>query len=1269
MRSELDGHGHLAIGLSDNSVCLWDISGYNLVLEVKCPERCLLYSMRLWGDNINALRVASGTIYNQIIVWKLVSQRHTSSSATSVKESNRPDSSCRKSGQFLGQQYRAMHLSRLIGHEGSIFRIAWSTDGSKLMSVSDDRSARIWIISAQNNDSDDLKEVFSIDISVGPVLFGHNARIWDCYISDSIIITAGEDCTCRVWHMDGDQLMMIKEHTGRGIWRCLYDPSTALLVTAGFDSAIKVHPLNASTLKDTPEQNGVVKEFKERTEIFTICTPSLPQHLGLMDSKSEYVRCLHFAREDILYVATNHGYVHHVKLSEPGNVKWTELVQVSGEVPIICMDFLSTKYYGASADVEDWIAIGDGNGNAMVVRIIPSSAKVALSFCWSAEKERQLLGIYWCKSLGCSHLFTADPRGRLKLWRLGYASGSVSDEVIVNHEPSLIGEFTSCFGTRIMCLDALFEEEVLVCGDQRGNLIVFTFSKSLLLAHCIESEAKIPALTYFKGAHGISNVGSIFITTSNFNQVEIRSTGGDGCICYFKYDRDWQSLEFTGMKQVKELSLIQSVFANANFVEDLEQGNYAIGFASTDFIIWNLINDTKILLVPCGGWRRPHSYFLGNVPEIQSCFAYLKDHTIHIHRLWVPAASERRIFPQVLHTQYHGREIHSLCFVSSGLQLNPYKSSDPFLGLSWIATGCEDGSVRLTRYTPETESWSASKLLGEHVGGSAVRSICFVSMIYTSSVGQTCTPDDGNRYNTTSDSRDNHLLLISVGAKQVLTSWLIRNRKYKEAALGEGVHNAENGLNHSSKENSSVSFQWLSTHMPPKFVSTRKSIETTEKTIGQEGNVSVVRTSPTSRSNFMENKETMSKYTPGEKNENDWRYLAVTAFLVKGADCRLTVCFVVVACSDATLTLRALLLPCRLWFDVALLVPQTTPVLALQHVVIPRCAPFIDNVQRENAYIVISGSTDGSITFWDLTETVEHFMQCLSMLQPEKLIDCQRRPRTGRGSQGGRWWKSLTNQSLKAVPRDSMDTSITIEDTNGHTIDQARCKAPSKLDVPVNSPTVCSQSNNGSFPGSEIYTDGSSIEIHELQPLHVIQSVHQSGVNCLHVSNTRDPQRSGSEPLYYVLSGGDDQALHCLVFCLKVQLTVYDTGPRQHSDLTNHKLARPVSQPSEMGSMRKSSLQIGNEYSFRFLYQERIASAHSSAVKGVWTDGTWVFSTGLDQRVRCWHINECGKLIEHSYLIVSVPEPETLEARFCDRNHYQIAVAGRGMQLVEFSAS
>lgn len=60
--------------------------------------------------------------------------------------------------------------------------------------------------------------------------------------------------------------------------------------------------------------------------------------------------------------------------------------------------------------------------------------------------------------------------------------------------------------------------------------------------------------------------------------------------------------------------------------------------------------------------------------------------------------NNRKIYPQNLHLQFHGREIHSLCFIHG----QSLCSEDENHGLadesSWLATGCEDGTVRLTRY-------------------------------------------------------------------------------------------------------------------------------------------------------------------------------------------------------------------------------------------------------------------------------------------------------------------------------------------------------------------------------------------------------------------------------------------------------------------------------------------------------------------------------------------------------------------------------------------
>ncbi|KAI7748445.1 hypothetical protein M8C21_007603 [Ambrosia artemisiifolia] len=1091
-----EGRQFIAIGCTDNSVYFWDMLTSTVSYQVSSPDICLLYTMRMWGDTIDSIHVASGTIFNEIIVWKVVCGDYTPCLDSPLKDSE---------AHVCNRQYKAAPVCRLAGHEGSIFRITWSLDGSKLVSVSDDRSARIWEVFNAKKDCNNDAEV-TISPSSGPVLFGHSARVWDCCMSDSLIVTVGEDCTCRVWGLDGTQLRIIKEHIGRGVWRCLYDPVSSLLVTAGFDSAIKVHQLHSSLPMGFTKCNGV--EEDEKKQIFTIQIPN-PNRTGLMDSKSEYVRCMHFASESALYVATNNGVLYLANISDTGDVAWTQLFRASENIAIVCI----SVFPGATSCVDNWIALGDGKGRLTVVRVVGlPTPEVNFSLTWSAEAERQLLETFWCESLGPTFIFTADPRGKLKLWR------------IESFSQYLVAEFTSCFPIRIICLDASFKEEVLVCGDLRGNLVLFPLLRDLLLSTPVSSVAQISPLNYFKGAHGISSVTSVSIYGSSSSNIELHSTGGDGCICYLEYDKFEQKMDFIGMRQVKELSLVKSFFPNEN-------PDYAIGFASADFIIWNLSTETKVAEISCGGWRRPHTFFLGDIPEMKNCFAFVKDEVIYMHKHWVVASD--KIYPQNLHLQFHGREMHSLCFIVDRTNSIP---------LAFIATGCEDGTVRLTRYSSGVDNWSASKLLGEHVGGSAVRSLCSVQKVHTFTCHTMSTAGAIIKQGTDLDDQEDQFLLISVGAKRVITAWKRKS---------------------TSTPKSEMLFQWLSSDLPNRKGGTNLNGSKKEETNRNLDNVSIDKPPP-------ENSEVCCN----DGKENDWRYLAVTAFLVKISGSRTSVCFIVVSCSDATVTLRALVLPHRLWFDIALLIPSASPVLSLQHVIIPELPSFEDKSQTKSVFTVISGSTDGSIAIWDVTETVQTFMQKVSNLKKEDCRNFQRRPRTGRGSQGGRQWRSLDNsdkETVATLPKPSENTKDDMQDQTS-------------LNVKDN----------------------------------------ESCFSC------------------NVISGGDDQALHS--FCFNVMA----------SD-------RPTSETHFPRHVKT----FGN-YQIMFSHPDKIASAHSSAVKGVWTDGHWVFSTGLDQRLRCWRVSTDGKVSEHSHLIVSVPEPEALDVRKYGRNRYQIAVAGRGMQMMEF---
>ncbi|KAL4599667.1 hypothetical protein ACB092_11G143000 [Castanea dentata] len=102
--------------------------------------------MRLWGDNFEALDIASGTIFNEILVWKVVPKYNAPSSTSPVEDHIDQSYPFSNHVLFHYQQFEAVYMDKLAGHEGSIFRITWSSDGSTPLSVFDDLLVFGWFI-------------------------------------------------------------------------------------------------------------------------------------------------------------------------------------------------------------------------------------------------------------------------------------------------------------------------------------------------------------------------------------------------------------------------------------------------------------------------------------------------------------------------------------------------------------------------------------------------------------------------------------------------------------------------------------------------------------------------------------------------------------------------------------------------------------------------------------------------------------------------------------------------------------------------------------------------------------------------------------------------------------------------------------------------------------------------------------------------------------------------------------------------------------------
>ncbi len=113
----------LAIVFAHNYIECWSIShDSHLTLKhhVQCSAKNILYSARIKPQSVSCwhdLEIAVGTVFNQVLIWR----------PANVDENG-----------------DARVVQSFSGHEGVIFSLRYSPTGDAVVSVSDDRSIRIW---------------------------------------------------------------------------------------------------------------------------------------------------------------------------------------------------------------------------------------------------------------------------------------------------------------------------------------------------------------------------------------------------------------------------------------------------------------------------------------------------------------------------------------------------------------------------------------------------------------------------------------------------------------------------------------------------------------------------------------------------------------------------------------------------------------------------------------------------------------------------------------------------------------------------------------------------------------------------------------------------------------------------------------------------------------------------------------------------------------------------------------------------------------------
>jgi hypothetical protein len=146
-------------------------------------------------------------------------------------------------------------LAVLHGHEGWVTGVAWSPGGQRLATASGDHTARIW-------DADSGAELI--------VLYGHQGRMHEVAWSPDgrRLATASSDRTARIWDADnGSELTVLRGHNDE-VLDVAWSPEGGRLATASSDRTARIwNTSNGAELTTLHEHEDWVRGWRGRRRV------------------------------------------------------------------------------------------------------------------------------------------------------------------------------------------------------------------------------------------------------------------------------------------------------------------------------------------------------------------------------------------------------------------------------------------------------------------------------------------------------------------------------------------------------------------------------------------------------------------------------------------------------------------------------------------------------------------------------------------------------------------------------------------------------------------------------------------------------------------------------------------------------------------------------------------------------------------------------------------------------------------------------------------
>ncbi|XP_056631356.1 WD repeat-containing protein 6 [Diorhabda sublineata] len=252
----IDNETKIATVSMQNKLQIWNIN-LDLLETYECEEHCILYSAHICYQKFDELVILSGTVFNEVLVWKINKQKDYS-----------------------------RVLKRLKKHEGVIFSVNFNEQNGLICSTSDDRSAILWQVGKQDLNIELNEKVPNIF----PVchVYGHSSRIFRCLVINKYFVTAGEDSIINIWNLDGTLFRKVEANQNSPIWALDFDAKRQILVSGSGNGGVYAFPLNF----DVKEQQ--------------ICLPNneKPKLVGILASNN----LLFFSEKAVLYLYGTQGW-------------------------------------------------------------------------------------------------------------------------------------------------------------------------------------------------------------------------------------------------------------------------------------------------------------------------------------------------------------------------------------------------------------------------------------------------------------------------------------------------------------------------------------------------------------------------------------------------------------------------------------------------------------------------------------------------------------------------------------------------------------------------------------------------------------------------------------------------------------------------------------------------------------------------------------------------------------------------------------------------